>query len=211
MIGDLDKQLDTLLDVVDLNSVFLASVIEKYIPVLPSYVLFPAIGMGASDTYDLVLRCVVATVGSIIGAIGWYSVGAWIGEQRVKYLVGRYGKWIFLSPRLYERMSASYRGHAFRITFLGQLIPNVRIFQALPAGVLRLPFGQFLIATAVGAQCWIAPLAIAGYVLRRQGWSTPEIGAGLFVALMAFEGLVVLALVAMTRQRSQKVTFCKAL
>lgn len=205
-ISDIDKQFDQLLEAVDLQSVFFASLVEKFIPVLPSYILFPAIGMGASDYYDLVFRCLVATIGSIIGAIGWYSVGASIGEHRVRWAVGKYGKWIFLSDRLYERMSTAYRGKPFRITVVGQLIPNVRIFQALPAGVLRLPIGPFLFATAVGALCWIIPLAGAGYALRQQGWSSPEIGAGLFVGLMVFEGMVALALIAKANYKLQRGT-----
>lgn len=199
-IDAVTKWVEALLEVVDLTSVFIASLVEKFFPILPSYVLFPAIGMGASDSTDLALRCAVATVGSVGGAVGWYSLGAWIGEQRVGYLVGRYGKWIFLRPQLYDSMSASYRGYPFRITVLGQMVPTVRIFQALPAGVLRLPLGHFLVATAVGAQCWIAPLAGTGYLLRRQGWSAPEIGAGLFAALLAFEGAVLLTLLSRARR-----------
>lgn len=209
-IDAINKFFETLLEVVDLNNVFLASLVEKFIPVLPSYILFPAIGMAASDISDLALRCAIAMVGSVGGATGWYAVGAGIGERRVKYLIGRYGKWIFLKPRLYEKMSDSYRDNPFGITLLGQMVPTIRIFQALPAGVLRLPLGQFIIATALGALCWIVPLAGAGYALRRQGWSVLEIGAGLLTTLLIVEGLVFLVLLCASKLRSHKAKLVKA-
>ncbi len=195
--------LDRLLQAADLQSVFLAALIEKFIPILPSYVLFPAIGMGSSDVVDLLLRCFVASVGSVGGAAAWYLIGASIGPWRVERLIGHYGKWIFLKPQLYERMSTSYRERPFRMTFFGQLVPMVRIFQALPAGVLRLPFLPFLAATAIGAQCWILPLAVAGYVLRRHGWSTSEVGLGLLCALLLIEGLAALVMLDVTKRRNR--------
>jgi len=109
-------------------------------------------------------------------------------------------KWIFLRPQLYDRMSASYLDHPFRITLVGQMVPTVRIFQAIPAGVLRLPLAHFLAATALGAQGWIASLAGAGYVLRHQGWPVSETVAVIFVALLAFEGVAFLSLLAVTRR-----------
>jgi alkaline phosphatase len=202
-LGHVNDVFDRLLQAVDLQSVFLASLVEKFIPVLPSYVLFPAIGMAASDSVDLSLRCLIATIGSVGGAAGWYLVGASVGPSRVRRLVLRYGPWVFLKPQLYERMTVSYRNRPFRVTAIGQLIPTVRIFQALPAGVLRLPLLPFLAATAIGAQGWIVPLAGAGYVLRRQGWSAPEVGLGLFGALLMIESLLFLAMFGTARRRGR--------
>jgi len=67
---DIAAMVDGLLEAIDLKSVFLAALLEKFIPILPSYVLFPAIGMGATGIVDLLLRCVIATVGSVGGAAG---------------------------------------------------------------------------------------------------------------------------------------------
>jgi alkaline phosphatase len=117
-------------------------------------------------------------------------------------MVVRYGHWVLLKAPLYDRIAASYRGRPFGITVAGQLAPTVRIFQALPAGVLRLPLLPFLAATAIGAQCWIVPLAAAGYLLRRQGWSAPQVGTGLFIALLTIEAAALLAVLAAARRRS---------
>ncbi len=191
-MADISGFLDEVLKTADLTSVFYAALVEKFIPVLPSYVLFPAVGMGAAGTTDLMLRCLVAAAGSIGGAIGWYLLGAVIGPLRIKQVVLRYGRWILLTPRLYERVAASYQRRPFGITFAGQLIPTVRIYQALPAGVLRLPLLPFLIATTIGALCWIVPLAVAGHVLRAYGWTAAEAGLMLLATLLTAEAITFL-------------------
>lgn len=191
-MADISGILDEALKTADLTSVFYAALVEKFVPVLPSYVLFPAVGMGATGAADLMLRCLVAATGSIGGAIGWYLLGAVIGPQRIRQVVLRYGRWVLLTPHLYERIAGSYQRRPFGLTFAGQLIPTVRIYQALPAGVLRLPLLPFLLATAIGALCWIMPLAVAGHILRAHGWSAAEAGLALLATLLAVEGATLL-------------------
>jgi alkaline phosphatase len=196
--------LDALLRAASLEAVFLAAMIEKFIPVLPSYVLYPAIGIGADDAWELAARCLVATLGSLGGALSWYGLGAWVGEQRTMALVERHGRWLLLSPGLYARLVADYRRRPAGLTFLGQLIPTVRIFQALPAGVLRLPLPSFLAATVGGALCWIALLAGSGHVLHRQGWEAGEAGLTVLGALITIELAAALAVRAVRQWTTSK-------
>jgi membrane protein DedA with SNARE-associated domain len=197
---------------IDLLSVFLISAVEKFMPAIPSYVLFPVIGMSASSALDLLLRCLVATAGSVTGAAVWYFVGAAVGPLRVRGFIARYGLWLLLKPQFYERLAASYQHRPFRVTVIGQLIPTVRIFHGLPAGVLRLSLLPFLAATAIGAQCWIVPLSVGGFLLRRQGWSAVEIGLGLMAAILTIELLVLLAVIARAwlRRRALRQSFVSA-
>ncbi|WP_159993928.1 DedA family protein [Roseomonas sp. 18066] len=180
--------LDALLQAASLEAVFLAALVEKFIPILPSYLLYPAMGIGARDMQELASRCLVAAVGSMGGALAWYGLGAMVGARRTRALVQRHGRWLLLTPALYDRLMAGYRRHSLGLTMLGQLIPTVRIFQALPAGVLRLPLPGFLAATALGSLCWITLLAMAGHLLRRAGWQAGEAGLTVLGALVAVEG-----------------------
>ncbi|MBR0663930.1 DedA family protein [Roseomonas hellenica] len=191
-LAHLEALLELLLQATSLGDVFLAALVEKFLPVLPSYVLYPAIGMGAPGVWDLVLRCFVATLGSLGGAMVWYVLGAIIGPARIERLVARHGRWVLLNPRLYERMASTYRGRPLGLTFLGQLVPTVRIFQALPAGVLRLPLAPFLAATALGSFCWITALAAAGHLLHELGWAAGEAGLTVLLTLVAAEAAAAL-------------------
>jgi membrane protein DedA with SNARE-associated domain len=199
--------LDALLRAASLEAVFLAALIEKFIPIMPSYVLYPMIGIGAEDGWALAARCLLATAGSMGGAVAWYWLGAWVGEQRTLALVERHGRWLLLSPALYSRLMADYRRKPGGLTFLGQLIPTVRIFQALPAGVLRLPLASFLVATALGSLCWIALLAGAGHLLHRQGWEAAEAGLTVLGAMVAIEVGAALLVRALKRRRQSGVWF----
>ncbi|MDQ1080640.1 DedA family protein [Pseudoroseomonas cervicalis] len=193
--------LDALTRAASLEAVFLAALVEKFIPILPSYVLYPAIGIGAADVWALAGRCLVATAGSMGGALAWYGLGALAGQRRTRALVARHGRWVLLSAELYDRLMANYRRRSLWLTFLGQLIPTVRIFQALPAGVLRLPLAGFLAATALGSLCWIALLAGAGHALRSQGWAAGEAGLAVLGAMVAVEGGVALLAWGLRRRR----------
>lgn len=202
LMPELSRLIDSLLKALDIHSVFWAALLEKFIP-LPSYILFPAIGMSASDARDVLMRCLVISAGSILGASIWYTIGAAIGPRRARALVGRYGAWILLRPSLYEHIAAGYCERPFRITFIGQLVPTVRIVQALPAGVLRVPVLPFLTATALGAQLWTVPLVVTGYVVRAQGWSGSDLGLTMIGLLLVAEAIIVAVLVAVRRWRAR--------
>lgn len=121
---------------------------EKFVPILPSYVMLIFIGMTVvSHPASLVLTIVAATVGSTAGALGWYGIGRAIGGFRVERLVDRFGRLVFLSPELYRKLSEAYRRHHFWVTLVGQTIPTARIYLALPAGVIGLAFPGFVAAT----------------------------------------------------------------
>ena len=187
-----------------LSQVFAASLFEKFIPIVPSYVLFPAIGGAASGLWDLSFRCLTAALGSVGGAAAWYFIGASIGASRIRALVARHGHWLSISLKLYDQISRSYERHPFLTTLICQLIPTVRIFQALPAGVLRLRVAPFLFATGFGSLCWIAPLAAAGHVLRRHGYSTTRAGLLLLAALLMIEIGVYFFVRRIASKRNQK-------
>lgn len=75
------QAVDRLLETIDVSSVFLASLVGKSLPFLPSYVLLPAIGMRESGAVDLVLRFVSTTASVSAGLISAYLVGTRIGIQ----------------------------------------------------------------------------------------------------------------------------------
>lgn len=192
-LSELKTFIDKLLQATDLQSVFLAAFLEKYLFIIPSYALFPAIGMGARDASDLALRGLVAVAGSVAGAMGWYLVGALAGPVRIRQMLERHGRWISLTPQTYERIAATYQHRPFDITLIGQLIPTVRIVQALPAGVLRLPLIPFLAATTLGALCWNAPLVAAGHLLRQCNWSASEAGIAVILCVLTIEVMIFVA------------------
>jgi len=168
------------------------AIIEKFVPLFPSYVLLMFLGMTVSDSATLTMTIMVTTVGSVIGAIGWYGLGRALGSQRIENLVARYGKFIFLQPSLYGQLTNAYRSNHFWVTLIGQTLPTVRIYLALPAGVLKLEPRTFLAATSLGTLIWNMPFLSLGYALRGSSHDAVSIGFWVAVALIAAEFAILL-------------------
>jgi len=91
-----------------------------------------------------------------------------LGPQRSDAMMERFGRYIFLTPSLYRRMAKAYARNHFWVAVISQTIPTVRIYSAIPAGVLNLAITKFLAATLVGSLAWSGPLLSLGYMLRQQ-------------------------------------------
>jgi alkaline phosphatase len=166
---------------------------EKILPVVPSYVLFVLLGMtAASGQGNLAVTVAAIVAGSTIGALGWYCLGLALGPRRAEALIERFGRFVFLKPALYRRMTGAYRRNHFWVTVVGQTIPAVRIYLSVPAGALQLAIANFLAATLIGSLLWSAPLVTLGYVLRESGADAASLGLLMVTVLVGLELVVLL-------------------
>jgi len=163
---------------------------EKFCPMVPSYVVFVLLGMtAASGQSDLAVTVAATATGSTLGAFGWYGLGLALGPTRIEALIERFGRFIFLKPALYHRMAGAYRRHHFWVTMVGQIIPALRTYLSIPAGVLHLAILQFLGATLIGSMVWCGPLLTLGYVLRSKSADAAFSGLLVVSALVGLEFL----------------------
>lgn len=170
------------------------AVAEKFVPILPSYILLMVLGMTAADGADLVMMIVATSVGSVVGAVGWYGLGRALGAERIEGFVARFGKYVLLKPSLYGRLTGAYRSNHFWVTLIGQTLPTVRIYLALPAGVLRLEPKAFLAATSLGTLIWNMPFLSLGYALHGSDHDAVSVGFWVAAGLIATELAILLAL-----------------
>lgn len=99
--------------------------------------------------------------GEVIGAyIAWY-----IGRVGGRRLVARYGRFVLLRPSDLDRAEAWYARHGRLGVFGGRLLPVVRNFVALPAGVAEVPALPFGVLTFLGSLVWDSAMALIGYGL----------------------------------------------
>lgn len=141
--------------------------LENLFPPIPSELVIPLAGFVAAQgglRLDLVI--VMGSVGSLAGALVWYAVGNRVGEQRLRKLVARHGRWLTLSPEDVDRAQQWFRRHGAVAVFVGRLVPGVRTFVSLPAGFSSMPLGRFMLYSALGTAIWTAALAYAGVVLQ---------------------------------------------
>ena len=157
---------------------------------IPSEVTMPFAGfLAQSGTLSLWGVIIAGTVGSLAGSLVSYYIAHWIMGYRAR--VGWLKK-IFSDSRVSqaERWFLKY-GNAS--VFIGRMVPIVRTFISLPAGIARMNVGKFILFTILGSFLWSALFAYAGYILGEQ-WSSIDIYFRKFefVVLILFVGIVYL-------------------
>ncbi len=163
---------------------------ENLFPPVPSEVVLPLAGYLASrGRMDLGLVVLAATVGSVVGALVLYEVGARTGLPRLRRLVDRMP---LLEVDDLERSEAWFRRHGEASVLFGRCLPVVRSLISLPAGVERMPRWRFVVLTTIGSGVWNAVFIVGGYALGEQfteierysGWLNTAVYTALAVLLL---------------------------
>lgn len=143
--------------------------LETVFPPIPSEVLVPLGGfLAAEGTFNLIAVIVIGTVCSSLGAFLWYRIGWRLGEKRIRKLAAKYGRWMAITPRDVDRTGQWFRKRGLWAVFLARMLPGPRTMISVPAGMARMRFLPFALATLAGTGIWISFLAITGYVLQSQ-------------------------------------------
>jgi membrane protein DedA with SNARE-associated domain len=140
--------------------------LETVFPPIPSEVIMSVAGV-ASGQGKLNFWLVVAsgTAGAMLGNILWYLGARALGIQRLEPIIHRWGRWITMSWAEVQRAQRWFDEHGTFFVFLGRLLPTVRSLVSIPAGLLKMSFRRFLLASTLGTGAWTALLASAGYKL----------------------------------------------
>lgn len=162
---------------------------ENVFPPIPSELVMPLGGfLAAQGKLNIIMVVVAGTAGSVLGALMWYYVGKWIGEERLRGFAQKHGRWLTLSPKEVDASIAWFDRHGWKAVLVGRMIPGVRTLISVPAGIADMPLTPFLLYTTLGSAIWTAFLASAGYLLQSQydkvaGWVNPVSTAILVGAL----------------------------
>jgi membrane protein DedA with SNARE-associated domain len=170
--------------------------IESAMIPLPSELVLPYAGFLVSDPTQLEplthgpwsfwIVVVVATIGNTLGSLIGYAIGAWGGRP----FLDRWGRYLLIRPHEIEVAEDFFRRYGPATAFFSRLLPVVRTFISFPAGVARMPIGQFIAYSAAGAIPWSIALVFAGTQLGIH-W------VDIRHALQPFDTLIVVAFVAL--------------
>jgi len=140
--------------------------LETVFPPIPSEVIMSVAGVAAAQgRLDYWLVVASGTSGAMLGNIFWYLAARALGVHRLKPLIDRYGRYLTLNWREIERAERWMRVNGIFLVFLGRMLPTIRSLISVPAGLLRMRFKSFFIASTLGTAGWTALLAGAGYKL----------------------------------------------
>ncbi len=144
----------------------LLMLLENIIPPIPSELIMPLAGFTVTQEKLTFFGVVVAgTIGSLLGALPWYYVSRRIGEKQLKKWIDRYGKWVTLSSEDINKSQVWFNKYGGIVVLFGRLIPGIRTFVSVPAGLQKMPWIQFLLYSLVGTLSWNILLTYAGFLL----------------------------------------------
>jgi membrane protein DedA with SNARE-associated domain len=133
---------------------------ETVVPPIPSEAVLGLAGVLINDgRMSIVPVIAFATLGSILGAIFFYYVGRALGPRRSHAFLDRLP---LVETADVDRTFAWFEKHGRSAVFFGRMVPIVRSFISVPAGVVRMPIGQFLLFTAAGSLIWNTVLIVLG-------------------------------------------------
>ncbi|HEY3116757.1 MAG TPA: DedA family protein [Chloroflexota bacterium] len=175
-----------------LVAVFLLMTAESALIPLPSEITMPFSGFMSSQGLLPFWGCVAAgATGNLAGSLIAWRIGL-NGEEAVRSLVRTRGKYVLVSERELDLALRFYRRYGSWITFFSRLLPVIRTYISLPAGIAEMPIWRFSVLTLLGSLLWSTFLAWLG-VLLGENWSS--LHAYFEKADIALVGLVVLAIV----------------
>jgi len=160
--------LQNLFTTIGWTGVITAMAIESACIPLPSEVTMPLAGwMLVEDTIGILWAGLYGAIGCTLGSIATY----WIGASGGRPLLEKYGKYVLITRRDIERADRWFNKYGEATAFFSRLLPIVRTFISLPAGVARMGFMKFTLYSFVGSYLWCAALAWAGFVFGEH-WRT---------------------------------------
>ncbi len=143
--------------------VLLMTLESSFFPFPSEVVILPAAYLAAGGKMNIGMVVLCGTVGSLLGAVFNY----WIAVKFGRPFFEKYGRYLLVSSTSLAKADRFFEQHGHISTFIGRLLPGIRQYISLPAGLARMNIFVFCGATALGAGLWVVVLAALGYWLGR--------------------------------------------
>lgn len=136
---------------------------------IPSEVVMLFAGFAVADPSQSASQHHMTMVGVILAGLLGTMVGSWIaygvGRGGRLELLERHGGKVHMGPAQIERADRWFQRYGEPAVLFGRMIPLVRAFVSLPAGIAKMPLGRFTVLSLIGTIPWVLALAFAGHAL----------------------------------------------
>jgi membrane protein DedA with SNARE-associated domain len=147
-------------------AVFILMTAESCLIPIPSEVTMPFAGfMAARGLLNIYEVIIVGSVGNLAGSLLAYWLGAAKGEPWVRFAIRKWGKWLLIKESDFDKGKRWLERYGNPVVFVSRLLPIVRTFVSLPAGIAKTNLVSFSVLTFVGSLLWSALLAWLGLTL----------------------------------------------
>ncbi len=140
--------------------IFIGMFLESTMLPIPSEIIMIPAGMAAAyGNMNLGLVIFIGVLGNVLGAIFSYYLAMFLGRP----ILLKIGRYFFIKPETIIKIEKFFKSHGNISVFIGRLIPGVRHFISLPAGVAKMNFKTFCFYTTLGSAIWTSVLTFLGF------------------------------------------------
>ncbi len=155
---------------------------------LPSEVIMPFAGyLVSTGRFNLWLVATAGALGCNVGS----AIAYWIGARGGRPFIARYGSWVLMDEAELDRVEKFFHRFGAITVLIGRVLPVVRTFIALPAGIARMNPLRFHLYTFAGSWVWCLVLAYVGMKLGQQWDTNPQLKS----IMHSLDGVILLVLV----------------
>ncbi len=190
-----------------LPAVFVLMVAESACIPIPSEATMLFAGFAVADPGQSTTHHHLTLLGIVAAGVLGNLVGSWIaygvGRAGRLELIERHGHWLHIKPSHIEWADRWFARYGATAILLSRVLPIIRTFISLPAGVARMPFMRFAVLTLLGCIPWVLGLALAGEAVGHEWTSARKSFEYVDYAIVALV-VVGLAYVVVRRRRGRR-------
>jgi membrane protein DedA with SNARE-associated domain len=184
--------------------VFILTIMEvACIPVSSELVLLGVGVLASTGRLSLVPAMIVALIGEMIGGYIAWGVGITGGRK----IVEKYGKYVFIELKDLERVEKWFSKKGSWAVLIGRVLPFIRTFVALPAGIAEVSALRFGLLSLIGSVVWILAVTLIGYGVGSSLRSTINTILSNVGYLLGVIAVLAIVLVIVHKIRSRKANF----
>jgi len=179
--------------------IFLLMILESALIPIPSEIIMPFSGfLVTSGKFHPFSVIIAGSLGNLVGSVLTYYVGIKFGRA----FIIKYGKYIFFKENHLEFTDKLFKKYGDRISFVGRLLPLIRTYVSLPAGIGKTNLAKFVFYTFAGSVIWNTMLTYAGIQLGNN-WENID-KYSIYLDIAAVLAIVVFIVWIISKRRSLK-------
>ncbi|MBX9894118.1 MAG: DedA family protein [Nitrosomonas sp.] len=161
--------------------IFILMLIESsFIPFPSEVIMIPAGYLASKGEMNMLAVIGCGILGSLVGALINYYLAIRLGRP----LLLEYGKYVMFKEHHLLKMESFFARHGHISTFTGRLIPMIRQYISIPAGLARMNLPVFCFYTSLGAGIWVIILSLLGYFIGENETLIKEYLRDIIIALV---------------------------
>jgi membrane protein DedA with SNARE-associated domain len=185
------------------SGIFFLMILESALIPIPSEIIMPFSGfLSSTGRLDPFLVTLSGSLGNVVGSVLTYYLGIMAGRK----FILKYGKYILFRKEHLEITENLFRRYGDKISFAGRLLPGIRTYVSLPAGIGKTDFKKFVMYSFAGSLIWNSMLLYVGMNLGRNWKNIDKYSVYLDIAAVLSVAVFIVWFVYKTKRKSNAIT-----